>query len=129
MKLRSLYEEILTNPKLVTLFAAFTPAAAEDRGVDHPRPRRTRPVRDRGAVEDDRRFLRVGIGGGPVAVGTITVFGLALATATSALALMLVAVGIVYYLMTQVLGVRLELDPQVLIRQAMQAQRPSSAPN
>lgn len=102
MKLRSLYEEILTNPKLVTLFAAFTPAAAEDRG---PLVRTT------------------------LAVGTITVFGLALATATSALALMLVAVGIVYYLMTQVLGVRLELDPQVLIRQAMQAQRPSSAPN
>lgn len=102
MKLRSLYEKILTNPKLVTLFASFTPAAAEDRS---PLVRTT------------------------LAVGTITVFGLALATATSALALMLVAVGIVYYLMTQVLGVRLELDPQVLLRQAMQAQRPSSAPN
>ena len=56
-------------------------------------------------------------------------FGLALATATTSLALMLVAVGVLYYVLTQLLDVRLELDPQVLLRQAMQAQRPSSAPN
>lgn len=102
MKFRTLYEKILTNPKLVTMFSSFTPAAAEDRS---PLVRTT------------------------LAVGTITVFGLALATATSALALMLVAIGVVYYLMTQILGVRIELDPQAILRQAMQTQRPPSAPN
>ncbi len=102
MKFRTFFDNILTNRKLVTIFTAFTPDAASDRS---PLVRTT------------------------LAVGTIAVFGVALAAAATSLALLLVAVGIVYYVMTQILGVRLELDPQVLLRQAMQAQRPSSAPN
>jgi hypothetical protein len=102
MRIRTLFHRVLSNGKLQTLFSSFTPAAAEDRS----------PL-----VQT------------VLAAGTITVFGLALATATTALALMLVAIGVIYYVLTQILDVRLELDPQVLLRQAMQAQRPASAPN
>ena len=102
MRLGTLFERVLSNGKLQTIFSSFTPAAAADRGP------LTKLV---------------------LTAGTVTVFGLALATATTLLALMLVAVGVLYYVLTQLLDVRLELDPQVLLRQAMQAQRPSSAPN
>ncbi len=102
MRIGTLIQRVLSNGKLRTLFSSFTPAAAETRG----------PL-----VQT------------VLAAGTVTVFGLALATATSALGLLLLAVGVLYYVLTQILDVRLELDPQVLIRQAMQAQRPTSAPN
>ncbi len=102
MKLRTLFEKILSSPKLETIFAAFTPPAVQQRA---PLVRTT------------------------LAAGTIAVFGLALATATSALALMLVAVGVVYYLLTQILELQLELDPQTILRQAVQQQRPVSPPN
>jgi len=102
MRTRSFFAKILTSPKWEALFPAFTPPAAEHRSP----------------------LVRTA-----VAVGTISVFGVALATATSALTLLLVAVGIVFFMLTQILGVQLELDPQVLFRQAMQTERPSSAPN
>lgn len=103
MRLGTLIERVLSNGKLQTIFSSFSPAAAETR---------TPLVQT------------------VLAAGTLTVFGLALATATSALALMLVAVGVIYYVLTQILDIRLELDPNVLLRQAMQAQqRPVSAPN
>ena len=102
MRLGTLLDRVLSNGKLQTIFSSFTPAAAA-----------TRPPLAQTVL----------------AAGTLTVFGLALATATSALALMLVAVGVIYYVLTQILDVRLELDPHVLLRQAMQAQQPTSAPN
>lgn len=101
MRLGTLIERVLSNGKLQTIFSSFTPAAAATRS----------PL-----VQT------------VMAAGTLTVFGLALATATSALTLMLVAVGVIYYVLTQI-HVRLELDPHVLLRQAMQAQQPTSAPN
>lgn len=102
MRLKTVFQRVLSNGKLHALFSSFTPTEARDRG----------PL-----VQT------------VLAAGTVTVFGLALAAATSALALLLVAVGVAYYVLTQLLGIRLEIDPQVLLRQAMQAQRPVSAPN
>ncbi|MBL8636272.1 MAG: hypothetical protein JNM40_23810 [Myxococcales bacterium] len=102
MRLKTVIQQVLSNGKLHALFSAFTPTEAKDRGP----------------------FVQTAL-----AAGTVTVFGIALATATSALALLLVAVGVAYYVLTQLLDIKLELDPQVLLRQAMQAQRPVSAPN
>lgn len=102
MRLGTLIQRVLSNGKLQTIFSSFVPAAAQTRN----------PL-----VQT------------VLAAGTVTVFGVALATATSALALLLVAVGVMYYVLTQILDMRLELDPQVLLRQAMQSQRPTSAPN
>lgn len=102
MRLKTVIQRILSSGKLQSLFSSFTPTEAKNRS----------PL-----VQT------------VLAAGTVTVFGIALATATTALSLLLVAVGVMYYVLTQLLDVRLELDPQVLLRQAMQAQRPVSAPN
>lgn len=64
-----------------------------------------------------------------LAGGTVTVLATALATAATATALMLLAVGVVYYLLTQVLGMKLDFDPQVFMQQARRYQSAPSAPN
>ena len=51
-----------------------------------------------------------------------TVFGIALAGAVAfaSLLMMLVAVGTIYFLVTQVLGVRLDVDPRAFVERAQQ---------
>lgn len=63
-----------------------------------------------------------------LAGGTLAVFGLSLLLATGAALQLLLAVGVIYFLMTQVLGVRFELDPQLIVPQARRATQ-ASAPN
>jgi hypothetical protein len=64
-----------------------------------------------------------------VAGGTLTVLATALATAATATALMLLAVGVIYYLLTQVLGMKLDFDPQLFVQQARRYESAPSAPN
>ena len=51
-----------------------------------------------------------------------TVFGIAIAgaVALSSMLMMLVAVGAIYFLLTQVLGVRLDVDPRAFVERAQQ---------
>ncbi len=51
-----------------------------------------------------------------------TVFGIALAGAVAigSLVMMMVAVGAIYFLVTQVLGVRLDVDPRAFVERAQQ---------
>jgi hypothetical protein len=87
--------------RVATLLSVFTPAAAADSGP--------------GA-----KLLLAG--------GTLAVFGLSLLLATGAALQLLLAVGIIYFLMTQILGVRFELDPQLLVPQPRRPAQ-ASAPN
>lgn len=64
-----------------------------------------------------------------LAGATAGVLGAALATAVQASALMLMAMAVVYYLLTQVLGVKLEIDPRQIVQQAQRYAGPASAPN
>ena len=64
-----------------------------------------------------------------LAGGTMAVLGTALAAAATATALMLLAVGVIYYLLTQVLGMKLDLDPQMFMQPARRYQSSPSAPN
>lgn len=63
-----------------------------------------------------------------LAGGTLTVFGLSMLLATGAALQLLLAVGVIYFLMTQVLGVRFEIDPQLVVPPARRASQ-ASAPN
>jgi hypothetical protein len=51
-----------------------------------------------------------------------TVFGLAIASAVAlgSLLMMMVAVGTIYFLVTQVLGIRLDVDPRAFVERAQQ---------
>lgn len=99
---RRLIENLIADGHARRIVSVFTPA----RAAEQPAP------------------VRLVLAGGALAV-----FGLATATAATAAALMLMAVGVLYYLLTQVLGVRLELDPQAIFQQAPRAHGASSAPN
>lgn len=60
--------------------------------------------------------------------GVITTFGLGLLCAATSAMLLLLSVGVIFYLMSQVLGIKVEFDPTVLI-QPVQRASTSSAPN
>jgi hypothetical protein len=59
--------------------------------------------------------LRIALAG-----ATFVGLGLAGLVAVSSLLLMLVAVGTIYFLVTQVLGVRLDVDPRAFVERAQQ---------
>jgi hypothetical protein len=60
-----------------------------------------------------------------VVLAGATVLGIALAgaVALASLLMMLVAVGTIYFLVTQVLGVRLDVDPRAFVERAQQYAR------
>ena len=61
--------------------------------------------------------------------GVLTTFGLALLTAASSAMLLLLSIGVIYYLLSQVLGLKVDFDPTVLIQPMQRAANASSAPN
>ncbi len=102
MKIPEILNRFFDEQRLSSLFSLFTPPQAAD-------------------LSTPSRLLLAG--------GTMTVLATALATAATATALMLLAVGVIYYLLTQVLGMKLEFDPQVFMQQARRYQSSPSAPN
>lgn len=60
--------------------------------------------------------------------GSLVVMGLATAAALNAMVVLLLAIGVMYYLATQVLGMKIELDARNLVQQA-QRYASASAPN
>ncbi len=67
-------------------------------------------------------LLRLGIAGATLA--GLTIFG---TIAVSALLTLLAAIGVIYFLVTQVLGIELDFDPETLMRRAQEYA--GSAPN
>lgn len=61
--------------------------------------------------------------------GTMAVLGISLTAAVGALLVLLAALGAIYYLLTQILGIKLDLDPRTLMQQAQRYASASSAPN
>jgi hypothetical protein len=59
--------------------------------------------------------------------GVVTTLGLSLFSAASAAMLLLLAIGVIYYLLSQVLGLKVDFDPSMLMN--TQRQESSSAPN
>jgi hypothetical protein len=102
MKLHEILDRLFDERRLSSLVSLLTPIQAADRSP---------PV----------RVLLAG--------GTLAVLSTALATAATAAALLLVAVGVIYYLLTQVLGIKLDFDPQAFMAQARRYQSAPSAPN
>jgi hypothetical protein len=102
MKIPQIVSRIFSERSLSSLFALFTPPQAAE-------------------LSAPARLLLAG--------GTLTVFATALATAATATALMLLAVGVIYYLLTQVLGMKLDFDPQLFMQQARGYESTPSAPN
>ena len=102
MKIPEILNRIFSGRSLSSLFSVLTPPQAADLSP---------PV----------RLLLAG--------GTLTVLATALATAATATALMLLAVGVIYYLLTQVLGMKLDFDPQLFVQPARRYQSTPSAPN
>lgn len=90
-----------SDERASTLLSMFTPPAASEHGAAS-------------------KVLLAG--------GTLAVFGLSMLLATGAALQLLLAVGVIYFLMTQVLGVRFEIDPQLVVPQARRASQ-ASAPN
>lgn len=61
--------------------------------------------------------------------GVLTTFGLSLLSAASSAMLLLLSIGVIYYLMSQVLGLKVDFDPTVLIHPVQRTERAPSAPN
>jgi hypothetical protein len=57
-----------------------------------------------------------------LALAGATVFGLAIASAVAAASLMglLLALGAIYFLVTEVLGIRLDVDPRIVVQRAQE---------
>src|SRR3954470_12872812 len=102
MKISEMLRRLFSERRVSSLFSLLTPLQAAD-------------------LSPPTRLLLAG--------GTVTVLATALATAATATALMLLAVGVIYYLLTQVLGVKLDFDPQLFMQQARRYQSAPSAPN
>jgi hypothetical protein len=102
MKIRSLLTRLFDDRHPASLLSLFTPRAARDRSLGE-------------------RMLLAG--------GTLAVTGVALALATTASTLLLLAIGVLYYLLTQVLGFSMELDPASMTPWFTPSQRAASAPN
>lgn len=102
MRVVQFFKNLVGNGRGAMLISLFTPQQAEEQGVG-------------------TRLILAG--------GTMAVLGVALATAVHAAALLLLAVGVIYYLLTQILGVKLDIDPRTLMQQAQRYANASSAPN
>src|SRR3990167_8312008 len=76
------------------------------------------------AVRDRTLALRLFYAGGVLAT-----FGLSLLTAATSAMLLLLSIGVIYYLMSQVLGLKVDFDPTVLIQPVQRATSTPSAPN
>ncbi len=61
--------------------------------------------------------------------GVLTMFGLSLLGATCSALLLLLSIGVIYYLMSEVLGLKVDFDPTVLIHPAQREKSAPSAPN
>lgn len=61
--------------------------------------------------------------------GVLSTFGLSLLAAASSAMLLLLSIGVIYYLMSQVLGLKVDFDPTVLIHPMQRPQSTPSAPN
>lgn len=102
MRVVRFFKRVLGNGRGASLVSIFTPREAQDQGTG-------------------TRLLLAG--------GTMAVLGVALASAATAAALLLLAVGVIYYLLSQVLGIKLDIDPRTLMQQAQRYASASSAPN
>lgn len=102
MKFPEILSRFFDEQRLSSLFSLFTPPQAAE-------------------LSTPSRLLLAG--------GTMAVLGTALAAAATATALMLLAVGVIYYLLTQVLGMKLDLDPQMFMQPTRRYQSSPSAPN
>ena len=102
MKISEILNRVFSERRLSSLFSMLTPSQAAD-------------------LSPPARLILAG--------GTLTVLATAVATAATATALMLLAVGVIYYMLTQVLGVKLEFDPQMFMQQARRYESTPSAPN
>jgi hypothetical protein len=61
--------------------------------------------------------------------GVLGTFGLSLLCAASSAMLLLLSIGVIYYLMSQVLGLKIDFDPTVLIQPMQRQKTAPSAPN
>lgn len=61
--------------------------------------------------------------------GVLTTFGLSLFSAASSAMLLVLSIGVLYFLMSQVLGVKLDFDPTSFIQPLQRSHSASSAPN
>lgn len=61
--------------------------------------------------------------------GVLGSFGLTLTAAASSALLLAMSLAVLYYLLTQVIGIRVDFDAQSLFNGAMRDQRAQSAPN
>jgi hypothetical protein len=61
--------------------------------------------------------------------GVLATFGLSLLSASASAMLLLLSIGVIYYLMSQVLGLKVDFDPTVLIHPIQRDQSAPSAPN
>jgi hypothetical protein len=57
-----------------------------------------------------------------LALATATIFGLGIASAIaiSAFVTLMLALGAIYFLVTQVLGIRLDVDPRIIVQRAQE---------
>jgi hypothetical protein len=57
-----------------------------------------------------------------LALATATIFGLGIASAiaVSAFVTLMLALGAIYFLVTQVLGIRLDVDPRIIVQRAQE---------
>ncbi len=102
MKVSEILKRVFTERRLRALFAMLTPSLASE-------------------LSPPARLILAG--------GTLTVLATAVSAAATATAMMLLAVGVIYYMLTQVLGVKLEFDPQMFMQQARRYESTPSAPN
>lgn len=61
--------------------------------------------------------------------GVLGSFGMALTAAASSALLLAMSLAVLYYLLTQVVGIRVDFDAQSLFNGALRDQRAQSAPN
>lgn len=61
--------------------------------------------------------------------GVLTAFGLSLISAASSAMLLVMSLGVIYFLMSQVLGVKFDFDPSIFVRPVQRSHSASSAPN
>jgi len=102
MNFRELISTLLNEGRASSVLFTLTPPAVRDRAL---------PV----------RLVYVG--------GVATAFGLSLFSAACSALLLVLAIGVIYYLMSQVLGLKVDFDPAVLIHSMQREQSAPSAPN
>lgn len=102
MRVVQFFKDLVARSRAGTLLSLLTPQESEDRGPG----------------------LRLLLAG-----GTLMALGATMVTAVGAAVLLLLALGALYYLLTQVLGIKLDIDPRAIMEQAQRYASSSSAPN